>query len=131
MYLHVFVWPENGKLSIPFTNKTTKAWLMADPKTVLKVIQGKENVAIQLPTYPPDTIASVVALQFEGAPSVLPIPSQGKNVIASSSEEKIMAANLTDGDPKTQWKAAKVDIATEGNDKLTMTGITSDHEGIP
>jgi len=107
LYLHVFDWPKNGKLSIPLTNKITKAWLPADPKTVLKVIQGKENVVIQMPTYAPDKIASVVAVQFEGAPSVLPIPSQGKIVNVSSFEDKSMIASLTDGDPKTQWKAAK------------------------
>ena len=107
LYLHVFDWPKNGKLSIPLTNKITKAWLPADPKTILKVIQGKEYVVVQMPTYAPDIIVSVVAVQFEGAPSVLPIPSQGKIVNVSSFEDKSMIACLTDGDPKTQWKAAK------------------------
>ena len=107
LYLHLFEWPKDGKLNVPLTNKMTKAYLLADPKTPLKISAGKENTTIQLPNYAPDKIASVVAIQFEGEPVVLPIPSQGKKVIASSAEEGNNTSRITDGDPKTTWKAVK------------------------
>ncbi|MEI6143579.1 MAG: alpha-L-fucosidase, partial [Mariniphaga sp.] len=105
LYLHLFDWPKDGKLNVPLTNKMTKAYLLADPKTSLKISAGKENTTIQLPNYAPEKIASVVAIQFEGEPVVLPIPSLGKKVIASSTEDNNNTTRLTDGDPKTVWKA--------------------------
>jgi alpha-L-fucosidase len=107
LYLHLFDWPKDGKLNVPLTNKMTKAYLLADPKTPLKISAGKENTTIQLPNYAPDKIASVVAIQFEGEPVVLPIPSQGKKVNASSTDEGNNTSRITDGDPKTIWKAVK------------------------
>ncbi|MBW8332305.1 MAG: alpha-L-fucosidase [Prolixibacteraceae bacterium] len=107
LYLHVFDWPKDGKLNVPLTNKISKAYLLADAKVPLKISSGKVNSAIQLPAFAPDKIASVVAIQFEGEPVVMPIPSHRKKVSISSSEDEIMNVNLTDGDPKTVWKAAR------------------------
>jgi F5/8 type C domain len=109
VYLHVLSWPKNGKIAVPFTNKITKAYLLADASTALKVTSNIENSVIQLPHYAPDKISSTVVIHFEGEPKVLPIPSVGKNVTASSSETSEMLKNLTDGDPKSQWRAAKTE----------------------
>ena len=107
LYLHVFNWPKDGKLVVPFSNKITKAYLLADDKTSLKVTAGKENSAIQLPVYAPDKIASVVAVEFEGTPVVQPIPSKGAKVSATSTGEESQTSFITDGDPKNVWRAAK------------------------
>ena len=107
LYLHVFDWPKDGKLAVPFLNKITKAYLLSDTKTRLEVIAGKENSTIQVPSNAPDKIASVVVVEFEGKPEVQPIPSQGAMVTASSTGEGYQAGFLTDGDPKNRWEAAK------------------------
>jgi alpha-L-fucosidase len=107
LYLHVFDWPKDGKLSVPFSNKITRAYLLADAKTNLKVYAGKENSTIQLPSYGPDKIASVVAVEFEGKPIVQPVPSQGVKVTATSTDDGSQPGYANDGDPKTKWQAAK------------------------
>ncbi len=107
LYLHVFDWPKDGKLVVPFSNKITKAYLLADDKTSLKVTAGKENSAIQLPAYAPDKSASVVTVEFEGKPIVQPIPSLGAKVSATSTGEGSQTSFITDGDPKNVWRAAK------------------------
>jgi len=107
LYLHVFDWPKDGKLIVPFGNKITKAVLLADSKTNLKVTGGKENSTIQLSSYAPDKIASVVAVEFEGEPVVLPVPSQGAKVTATSIGEGSQTSFVTDGDPKNRWQAVK------------------------
>jgi alpha-L-fucosidase len=107
LYLHVFDWPKDGKLNVPFSNKISKAYLLADAKTNLKVTAGKEKSSIRLPAYAPDKIASVVAVEFEGTPLVQPIPSQGAKVTATSTGEGCQTSFVTDGDPKNLWKAAK------------------------
>jgi alpha-L-fucosidase len=107
LYLHVFNWPADGKLVVPFSNKITKAYLLADAKTNLEVTAGKEKSTIQLPSFAPDKIASVMAVEFEGNPVVQPIPSQGAKVSATSTGEASQTNFVTDGDPKNVWRAAK------------------------
>jgi len=106
LYLHIFDWPKDGKLVVPFSNKITKAVLLADSKTSLKVTNGKEKSNIQLPAYAPDKIAAVIAVNFEGEPVVLPVPSQGAKVTASTTAEGGNVSFITDGDPKNRWQAA-------------------------
>jgi alpha-L-fucosidase len=106
LYLHVFDWPKDGKLVVPFGNKITKAVLLADAKTNLKVTSGKEKSTIQLPAYAPDKIASVIAVNFDGEPVVMPVPSQGAKVTSSSTAEGGNVSFITDGDPKNRWQAA-------------------------
>jgi alpha-L-fucosidase len=106
LYLHVFDWPENNRLTIPFSNKITKAYLFADAETVLNVQQGTANSILQLPSFAPDKIASVIAVEFEGNPVVLPVPSDKANVTASSTAEGSHPAMITDGDPGNVWRAA-------------------------
>ncbi|MEI7422811.1 MAG: alpha-L-fucosidase [Prolixibacteraceae bacterium] len=109
LYLHVFEWPKDGKLVVPFSNKISKAWLLADPKTSLKVYAGQNKSTIQLPSYAPDKIASVVAVQFAGEPVIQPIPSSGGLMKASSVGEGSSTKALNDGDPKSKWQAAKAE----------------------
>ena len=80
---------------------------MADRKTKLKITSDKEKTTLQLPAYAPDKIASVIAVEFEGEPVILPIPSQGAKVTASSTGAGVNTFAITDGDPKTKWQAAK------------------------
>jgi alpha-L-fucosidase len=107
IYLHIFDWPKDGKLIVPMGNKITKAYLLADSKTILKTTTGKNKSILQLPNYAPDKVASVVAIQFEGEPQVLPTPSAGKKVTASSSEDPTKLTGLTDGSPDKSWTAKK------------------------
>jgi len=107
IYLQVFDWPKDGILNVPLSNKITRAYLLADSKTSLKIKTVKGKSIIQLPNYAPDKIASVIALQVESEPVVQPIPSAGKKVVASSSEDAAKLVALTDGSPKAGWKAAK------------------------
>ena len=107
IYLQVFDWPKDGKLIVPLGNKIKKAYMLADPNSSLKVTAGKGNSSIQLSTYSPDKIAAVIAIQFDGEPIVQSIPSTGKKVTVSSSEEDGKAIAITDGSPGGGWRAAK------------------------
>ncbi|MFY7899370.1 MAG: alpha-L-fucosidase [Chitinophagaceae bacterium] len=107
VYLHVFNWPTNKKLNVPFTNKITKAYLLADRNTLLKVTSIKGNNVVDVPSYAPDKVASVIAIEFESEPNVLPIPTNNKLPVVSSIDSTTNIASLTDGDPNTKWKATK------------------------
>jgi alpha-L-fucosidase len=66
LYLHVFDWPEDGKLLVPgLKNQVQQAYLMAD-KTALGTRQQENGVIVTVPAEAPDAINSVVVLKVMG-----------------------------------------------------------------
>jgi alpha-L-fucosidase len=104
LYLHVTEWPSDGLLKLPLMNKAGKACLLADPQTSLNVVQKDQHIEISLPAEAPDSIVSIVVLEFEGIPEVLPAPSTGKQGSASSVDTSASVLNLFDGNPLNSWK---------------------------
>ncbi len=107
IYLHVFDWPKNGKLDVPIGNKLKRAYLLADPDKSLQISKFKASNQLQLPAYAPDKMSSVIAIEFEGEPIVLPLPTFGKSINVSSIDSLSSSKNLNDGNPTTVWRAKK------------------------
>jgi len=107
IYLNVFDWPSNGQLVVPLSNKINRAYLLADKNKNLKIVASKSSNQLQLPGYAPDKMSSVIAIEFEGEPQVLPLPAAGKSIIASSTDSLTTTKNLNDGNPTTKWQAKK------------------------
>lgn len=107
IYLHVFDWPTNGLLNVPLGNKIKKAYLLADRSINLNIVPSKSSSQIQLPSYAPDKMSSVIAIEFEGEPKVLPLPTTGKLIVASSIDSTSNTKNLNDGNPNSKWQAVK------------------------
>lgn len=64
VYLHVFVWPADGKLKVPALSKpVTKAYLLANPKNKLEVGAGSEGITVAVPAAAMDPIATVIVLE--------------------------------------------------------------------
>ena len=106
LYLHILSWPENGLLKVPIQNKVLHAALLANPGSDLSVAQKDDHVEIKVPADAPDSLLSIMVLEIEGDPQVLPVPSAGKTGTASSVDSTCSVANLFDGDPKNAWKPA-------------------------
>jgi alpha-L-fucosidase len=109
LYLHIFEWPKDGKISLPVLNTITKAYLLADPGKSLKIEKSKTKNTIRLVGNAPDQIASVVVVELNGTPEVLPLPTAGKVATASSEKEGSSAKNLVDGNPKNKWQPTAED----------------------
>jgi alpha-L-fucosidase len=66
LYLHVFKWPEDGKLKVPVAKgKVDKAYLLANRRAELSVLpemSQQDNVVLALPEKAPDPVDSVVVL---------------------------------------------------------------------
>lgn len=107
LYLHVFDWPSNHQLKLPLTNKVTAAFLLEDAKKKLRVKTTSLFTTIQLPVYPPDRDASVIALHISGLPRVPSNPSRGRKVNVSSNRQRKWTDALTDENPQTTWIADK------------------------
>ena len=66
LYLHVFDWPEDGRLLVPgLRNKLRRARLLANGET-LKARAGRDGVVIEVPDEPLDPIDTVIVLPVRG-----------------------------------------------------------------
>jgi alpha-L-fucosidase len=73
LYLHVFDWPSDGRLTVPgLRSKVKSARLLAGGKK-LEVEPGTDGVVLRLPGTAPDPHASVVRLEISGAVDVAKI----------------------------------------------------------
>ncbi|HEY3443782.1 MAG TPA: alpha-L-fucosidase [Paludibaculum sp.] len=108
LYLHVFNWPKDGVLRVPLKNQVKTAYLLSNPKVKLPAKVVGERIELKLPATAPDAIDSVIAMQIEGEPAAVPVPSMGKAGAASSSEgAEFGPAKAFDGSYETHWQAAK------------------------
>jgi alpha-L-fucosidase len=72
LFLHVFDWPKDGKLSLPgLISRVKTAHLLANPQATLDVNYQEGSAFISLPEKAPDPVVSVVVLEFEQQPEVV------------------------------------------------------------
>ncbi|MHB8898628.1 MAG: alpha-L-fucosidase, partial [Thermoguttaceae bacterium] len=65
LYLHVFDWPAQGKLTVPIKNKVLGAACLASGAK-LDASSADGSLVINLPAKAPNPIASVLTLDVEG-----------------------------------------------------------------
>ncbi len=96
MYLHVFEWPENGKLPVPgLKSKIASAYLLADKsKTPLNVKKSKRGITINVGKKSPDPDCSVVVVKLKGKPKVENrIRQSGKGSVELRAGEAVINKN--------------------------------------
>jgi alpha-L-fucosidase len=72
LYLHVFDWPINGKLSVPgLRSEFSSATLLATGAELSVSLEG-DTWVIDLPGNAPDPIDTVIALRLKGLPKFVP-----------------------------------------------------------
>ncbi len=76
LFLHVFDWPEDGKLIIPsLGNQPIRSYILTDSnQDELEINRRRGAVEISLPTDAPDQINSIVILDIVGEPIVYEAP---------------------------------------------------------
>lgn len=81
LYMHVFHWPEENILRIPglFTDPNSVFLLPGAENTNLVTKRDEDAVLVHLPPDPPDTVNTVVALEFNEEPDI----SQPPEITAS------------------------------------------------
>ncbi len=72
LYLHVFDWPEEGRLVVPgIYNRPRRSYLLGDgQKKDLEVVREEDALVIAVPAEAPDAINSVIVLEVAGKPDV-------------------------------------------------------------
>jgi len=70
LYLHVFQWPADGKLTVPgLKNKAKSAFVLVTREKVAAVHTDR-GLVLSLPAQAPDVLSSTVVLRLEGAPDI-------------------------------------------------------------
>jgi alpha-L-fucosidase len=67
LYLHVFDWPQNGKLLVPGLNSTVSSANLLANGHRLNTSSGPDGLSIELPKDAPDPISSTAVLKIRGA----------------------------------------------------------------
>ncbi|MEI6534766.1 MAG: alpha-L-fucosidase [Verrucomicrobiaceae bacterium] len=71
LFLHVFVWPNDGKLFLPLANQPVKVALLAAPDQALPSNSNDKGLTITLPAEAPDKIDSVIVIDLDGPATLL------------------------------------------------------------
>jgi alpha-L-fucosidase len=130
IYLHIFNRPTDGKIKIPMANKLVRSYLLSDSTIKITSTKDEKFTYVQLPILK-DSIASVVALEVEGAVvSTIkqPVPSLKANIIATSDDGKNKSKNAVDGNPSSFWKAqtgkTKDTLTVEFGAEYTVSAVS-------
>ncbi len=73
LYLHVFDWPEDGKLFVPGLNNEIEQAYLLDGWQALETSSTDGGVTVALPEEAPDEIASVVVVEVHGKLDITPV----------------------------------------------------------
>ena len=73
LYLHVFDWPQDGKLRVPGLRNAVRSAYLLDGRKSVPAVQDAEGVTLTVPTAAPDPISATVVLKIAGTPDVAPI----------------------------------------------------------
>jgi alpha-L-fucosidase len=75
LYLHIFDWPQDGKLLVPgLASKARKIYPLADPQMELSIDYQAGTAILSLPEKSLDPYVSVIVLEFAGKPEVVRSP---------------------------------------------------------
>ena len=91
LFLHVFDWPENGRLSLSGLNNDVEiAYSLLNPEVALSVERDETGgLSIDLPAEQPDAINSVIVLEIDGDPDIDPY------VVEQSEDDSVLLDYLS------------------------------------
>ena len=107
LYLHVWNWPQDGKLVVPGLKNTPLFATLLDGKAKLNAALSENGVTIDVPEKAPDVMSSTVALVVSGVPLVEDASSLLQN--ADGALTLLPADAVTHGAIKVEQKAGGKD----------------------
>jgi alpha-L-fucosidase len=136
LYLHVFNWPDNGKLLVPgLKNTAQRAYVITDPqKQALAVQRSAQGLTLSVPAAAPDPVSSTIVLRVKGALDVEQIgvaQDYDGSIVLPASEARLHGDELKyeAGDQRNNlgfwtnpddWADWTIEITRPG--KFTVTG---------
>ncbi|UCE20823.1 MAG: alpha-L-fucosidase [Candidatus Aminicenantes bacterium] len=96
LFLHVFDWPDGGKLEVPgLVSQAESVYPLADPQSRLNLTYKNGSAILSLPGETPDPIVSVIVMEFKEEPEVVRDPEiKAENDIFCDDLEVSLSSNL-------------------------------------
>ncbi len=124
LYLHIFDWPANSRLTVPLINEVKRAELLGPGKhDILKTELDRGRLIVHLPKKAPNAIANVVALTIEGKPHTDYVSVLLNRPVRASAEQK-SAAGAVDADEPSRWRNTEPKGWLEIDAEKTVTVAT-------
>jgi len=77
LYLHVFEWPEEGRLTLEgLRNPVRKVYPLAETSRELEFSREGNGISIETPEKPLDPVDTVLVMEIEGAPEADPLVTE-------------------------------------------------------
>lgn len=106
LFLHVWNWPQDGKLVVPGLKNTPRFAYQLDGKAKLNAVQDAKGITIDVPQKAPDAISSTIVLVVPGTPIV---EDQGLAQNADGTLQLTPADATAHGEVKVEQKAGGKD----------------------
>jgi len=96
LFLHVFDWPDGGKLEVPgLVSQVESVYPLADPQDRLDITYKNGSAVLTVPDEAPDPIVSVIVMEFEEEPEVVREPEiSAENDIFCDDMKVNLSSNL-------------------------------------
>jgi len=106
LFLHVFDWPSDGKLTVPLASPVTKAYLLVDKARTVTVESTADGKVLTVPVASPSAHAGVVVLEITGAPEVITTSSRIRQATDGTLTLKAAEAELIGDSINTETKGS-------------------------
>jgi alpha-L-fucosidase len=70
LYLHVFQWPADGKLTVPGLRNKAKSASVLVTREKVATLNTESGLVLSLPLQAPDALSSTVVVRLQGAPDI-------------------------------------------------------------
>jgi len=118
LYLHVFDWPEDGKLSVDgLHSEILDAHFMADFQHHLKVNKTETGIMLQVPEKPLDDVDTVIVLKIRGRLDV-------ERILPRQNEDGVLVLAPDDANINNSGYGGKVKLRQDKNAAAYLDGWT-------
>ncbi len=118
LYLHVFDWPEDGKLRVDgLHSEVTGAYFMADYQHHLMVKKTETGVVVQVPEQALDEVATVIVLKIKGKLDV-------EQILPRQNEDGVLVLTPDDANINDAGYGGRVKLRQDKNAVAYLDGWT-------
>ncbi len=79
LYLNVFDWKNNGKISVRLDNDVESCYLLTDKSRTFMTESGENGMTVKLTEEAPDPYSSVIVMELAGLPNAIPTEFEKEN----------------------------------------------------
>jgi alpha-L-fucosidase len=118
LFLHVFDWPEDGKLHVDgLQSEVSGAYFMADFQQQIQIDKTEAGVVLQLPDKPLDEVDTVIVLKITGKLDV-------DRILPEQDGDGVLVLAMNDANIHNHGYGGRLELRQDGNSAAYLDGWT-------